>query len=168
MRPNILVAIDDVSESPHMLGYISKLAHALAAKLWLVHVVEPQPVPPVPVMGSQWGATPAVGRAEEQAWAEERRQAAEAVHHDLKDMADHLEEAGLDAECMMPVGDVVHTLLDKAHLLDAEMIVLTSHRPGLIDRLFAGSVEQAVLRQADCPVLVLPPQRKTETEESGE
>jgi nucleotide-binding universal stress UspA family protein len=53
-------------------------------------------------------------------------------------------------------GDVIDTILDTAGATEADLIVMTTDgRHGFLDAL-RGSHSERVLRQAPCPVLVLP------------
>jgi universal stress protein A len=52
------------------------------------------------------------------------------------------------------VGEPVHEVLEFAKELGADMIVLGSHGRGAMGRLLIGSVSEAVLHGAACPVLI--------------
>jgi len=51
-------------------------------------------------------------------------------------------------------GPVHDTILDQAESWGADLIVISSHRPGM-DRFLIGSVASAIVRRAKCSVLVL-------------
>ena len=63
---------------------------------------------------------------------------------------------GIDATCLMVRGDAVECILEESRRLGAELIVLGSHGHGRLYRSFVGSVSEGVLRDAHCPVLVVP------------
>lgn len=63
---------------------------------------------------------------------------------------------GLDASAAMLIGSPVHLILEEAARLNPEMIVLGSHGHGLVHHLVLGSVASDVLKQAACPVVVVP------------
>jgi nucleotide-binding universal stress UspA family protein len=54
-------------------------------------------------------------------------------------------------------GDPAATLLERAELLQADLIVAGSHGHGFLTRLWLGSVSQRLVRGARCSVLVAPP-----------
>lgn len=54
------------------------------------------------------------------------------------------------------VGDPGQTIDDYAREIDADIIVMSTHQPGWIERMFLGSVAEETLRDAPCPVLVVP------------
>jgi nucleotide-binding universal stress UspA family protein len=53
--------------------------------------------------------------------------------------------------------DVRAEILTEANVLDVDMIVMGSHGRTGVRRLLLGSVADAILRQAACPVLIVPP-----------
>jgi nucleotide-binding universal stress UspA family protein len=51
----------------------------------------------------------------------------------------------------------VHSILETATSLPADLIVMGTHGRGGLDRFVTGSVTEKVLRKASCPVLTVPP-----------
>ncbi len=66
----------------------------------------------------------------------------------LREMA-----AGAGVESEVRVGHAHVTILEYADEIDAELIIIASHRPGLQD-YFLGSTAARVVRHAKCAVLV--------------
>ena len=60
---------------------------------------------------------------------------------------------GSGAEVDIQSGHAPTTILDEAKRIDADLIVIASHRPGLQD-YFLGSTAARVVRHAPCAVLV--------------
>ena len=54
-------------------------------------------------------------------------------------------------------GDPARTVLDQAHAVQADLLVLGTHGRSGFERLVLGSVAEKVLRRATCPVLTVPP-----------
>lgn len=82
-----------------------------------------------------------------------------ASERDHKAHLDHiaatLRARGLTVETEALVGDLAATILEQAHKLGADVIVMgTRGRTGL-ERLLMGSVAEDVLRRADVPVVTL-------------
>jgi len=69
----------------------------------------------------------------------------------LKEVAKKL---GDDIEAKAVLGHAGRTILDEAQKMNADCIIISSHRPGLTD-YFLGSTSGRVVRHATCPVLVL-------------
>jgi len=65
----------------------------------------------------------------------------------------HMQEPGQDPVQIVVVGKPAEVIVDYAKSIDAQMIVMTTHGHGGFKRLFLGSTTEAVLRNADCPVL---------------
>ena len=72
----------------------------------------------------------------------------------LTDAKLHAEHFDVDVEYTVVDGDPVDEIIDVARTRDADLIVLGSRGLGSISSLMLGSVSNAVLHQADRPVLV--------------
>jgi nucleotide-binding universal stress UspA family protein len=71
------------------------------------------------------------------------------------------QESGLDQTRLSTVvrqGGIYHEVLEEAQLLDADLIVMVSHRPAL-KTYFLGSNAGHVVRYANCSVLVVRPKQ---------
>jgi nucleotide-binding universal stress UspA family protein len=73
----------------------------------------------------------------------------------LQEMMKHRSTKGLEAEMVVHKGLVPESILSYAQNLQADMIVLGTHGRRGLDRLVMGSVTEAVLRKAPCPVLAV-------------
>ena len=65
--------------------------------------------------------------------------------------------AGLDAECRPAVGIPAERLAEIADEVDAELIVVGSRGRGAFRAAFLGSLSNALVGVARCPVLIVPP-----------
>jgi nucleotide-binding universal stress UspA family protein len=142
----IVVAVDTRTPIAGLLSFAVSLGHAFSAKLWIVHVAAPDPA----FVGFRTG--PQVVR-------DDRARELKAEQRILREASSRLRNEGLDAEVRMLEGDTVATLLAETSRLQADLIVLARHNRGRIARAFMGSVCEAVVRQSDCPVMVLPESR---------
>jgi nucleotide-binding universal stress UspA family protein len=59
-------------------------------------------------------------------------------------------------DLVVRLGDPATAIDDYARENDMDLIVMSTHQPGLLERLFKGSVAERTLREAPCPVLVVP------------
>ena len=66
-----------------------------------------------------------------------------------------LDEAGLEADYDVGLGDPADLILSAAEKRDADMIVIGTSEPGLISRLLGLSVSESVQRRAHCDVLIV-------------
>jgi nucleotide-binding universal stress UspA family protein len=72
-------------------------------------------------------------------------------------LAKALSEAGLgEARRRIAIGDPASEIIDAAREIDAGVIVIPSRGKTGLRRWMIGSVAEKVVRQAPCPVLVLP------------
>jgi len=69
-------------------------------------------------------------------------------------LAKLVREAQIDARIIVRSGSVANRCLDVAKEIEADLIVIASHDPGLSD-YFLGSTAARVVRHAHCSVLVM-------------
>jgi len=65
--------------------------------------------------------------------------------------------AGVNVKAMAEVGHPEHEILATARAIQPGMIVMATHGRTGLKRAVLGSVAEAVLRNAPCPVLTIPP-----------
>ena len=140
---NLLVALDLSDSSEKVLGEARRIAAGTAARLWLLHVAEPDP----DFVG--WEAGP-------QSVRDGVAEAFRKEHQQIQAMADNLRDASVEATALLIQGPTVASILEQAAKVDADMIVMGSHGHGAVHQLLVGSVSEGVLRDADCPVLIVP------------
>lgn len=140
---NLLVAVDFSDTSRLIVDTVRGLAKSTFAKVWLLHVAEPDP----DFVG--YDADPT-----------EMRDVVAKHYHDehrqLQTFAQELRAAGLDCEALLIQGATVETVLDQAVKLSATMLVIGSHGKGAVRRLLLGSISEGVLHKSKIPVLVVP------------
>lgn len=86
----------------------------------------------------------------------------------LSQAAARLTERGFRVSIAVREGDIVETIIDEAARQHVEAIAIATHGRTGFGRLLLGSVTQALLARAPCPVLVLPPSKLLETLESAQ
>jgi nucleotide-binding universal stress UspA family protein len=148
MMYKVILAPVDVSplESP-ALAAATRLAQRFGATLHLVRVLAP------PIVGQTMPPMKAF-EITEQALAEER----EASRQNLEALAADVERSGgVRAEATLKEGRVTQTLRDYAVEIGADIIVMSSHSRGGLQRLSLGSVTDYLIRDTHIPVLVVKP-----------
>jgi nucleotide-binding universal stress UspA family protein len=129
----------DLSESARPAYELAvRLAHALQARLIMLHVAAP------PVLFGELGMTIPV--------PEMQKENLEADRIRMEGLA-----AGSGAECRVVEGVVAAEILRIAREETCDLIVMETHGRGGLARLLLGSVALAVLRQSHCPVLAIKP-----------
>lgn len=138
----ILAPVDFSAHSEFGLRAAADLARRFSADLHLVHVID------IPIIPEIYGpvAAPAVDAKRAAAQAGER----------LAELATQI-APDLEVQTQVRVGGAAHEILAAAEERGADLIVLPTHGFSGLDRLLMGSVTEAVLRRAECPVLTLKP-----------
>jgi nucleotide-binding universal stress UspA family protein len=154
----ILVAVELVEEDRAPLEAAELQARALGAKLYLVHVVPPEAdFVGLPKEAEANPASPdddvEVGYAYDRSVAAER---ARAARDELHAVRDRLAAAGLSATALLIEGPPAEKIAEEARRLGCGLIVVGAHQRGLLGKWLHGSTSRELLRDAPCPVLVVP------------
>jgi len=133
----IVVGYDETEPSKRALERAADIAKAFGAKL-IVTSVAPVMVAP----GHSTGAidpteTPGEHMAE------------------LTRARELLAGKGIEADFQPAIGEPAETIVQLAEERDADMIVVGTREPNVLERLLAQSVSQAVSRRAHCDVLIV-------------
>ena len=154
----ILVAVELVEDDRAPLAAAELQARALGAKLYLVHVVPPEAdFVGLPKEAEANPASPdddvEVGYAYDRSVAAER---ARAARDELHAVRDRLAAAGLSATALLIEGPPAEKIAEEARRLGCGLIVVGAHQRGLLGKWLHGSTSRELLRDAPCPVLVVP------------
>ena len=140
---NILACVDLSESTEDIVGRAVEIADAVSAKLWLLHVAEPEPDFIGYEVGPQSVRDSLSVKYHEQ-------------HRILQEIADRVRRGGVDATALLVQGATVETILARAKKLRADMIVVGTHGRGAMYQLLVGSVSEGLLHSAKCPLLVVP------------
>ena len=141
----ILVAVDESAESLKAARSGFELAHNLKASVGVLYVVNKDKE----VVNADLGITP------EESMNAMREEANKTIEQMIK-MYDGIGEVVR----FTPEGAPGDEILKLAAEWPADCIVMGTHARGKIEQLFAGSVMEQVIRAAEIPVLVAPPNMK--------
>jgi nucleotide-binding universal stress UspA family protein len=146
----IVVGYDGTEPAEHALARAAALTKASGAKLVVVDVAGA-----TPIEGSDgaFGLTPYEYPYSSVEAAELADDALWHVHRTR--VASFLAERGVEAEFSGVVGQPAGELVDVAEQRNAGLIVVGTRDPGMLERLFGGSVSQGVARHAHCDVLIV-------------
>ena len=133
----LLVGYDDSDASRRALDRAIELAQAFGSKLVVASVA------PVPA---------AVGRG---GGALDPTDPPDRHRDELTVATDHAKQAGIAAESVLAVGHPAESILDIAEERSADMIIVGTHEPGLLERILGQSTSGAVARRAHCDVLIV-------------
>jgi len=140
---NILVAVDLESGDPALLEQASALASKFGSKVWIVHVAAPDP----DFVGYDPG--PAYVR---KILVEDFRDEHKAVHR----YAEELKSKNIEVEGLLVQGPTVETIFYEAKKLEADLLILGSHRHNFLKRVFGQEVAKAVIQESKIPMLIVP------------
>lgn len=142
----ILVAVDLSDLTAAVVEQATRVACDASTGLYLLHVGPPAP----DFLGQQ---------VYRKVVAEDVPEELRESHAKLALLKEQVRERGVDVESLFVRGKAIESILEEARRMDAEMIVVGTHRSGGLSRLL-GSTSEGVLRGASCPVLVVPAPRK--------
>lgn len=74
---------------------------------------------------------------------------------ELRGAGEHLARLGIEAELVEAIGDPGQAIVEVAEMHDAQLIVVGTREPSLVERLLGMSVSERVQRQAHCDVLIV-------------
>lgn len=140
---SILVPVDFSKATDFVLQATVTMAKAVDARVTLLNVAPRTP----DVLGQQLT----------------RKVITEPVPEDLRERYDQLqacakrlEEVDIDVKTLLVRGERVRTVMEEAEREDADLIVMGSHGRGALYRKMMGSVSEGVMREAKCPLLIIP------------
>jgi nucleotide-binding universal stress UspA family protein len=141
---NIVAAVDLTDASHDVFEAALQLAGAQHARVHLIHVV-PDALHSAWLLDAAGPDLPEVQRR----WTDDsaQRLIAFAAGHDVDP---------LNVPTAVLVGTPSSQIVNYAHEHTADAIVLGSHGHGVIGRFVLGSVAERVMRQAGCPVMIVP------------
>jgi nucleotide-binding universal stress UspA family protein len=136
---HILAPVDFSKCSLEALDYAALLAAQFRADLTVVHVLQPI------YYNLELGSGQVMDEPAKRERAEER----------LTDLAGRLAPAGVTVKTHIRGGVACDSILAAASHITADLIVMGTHGRRTWTKSYSGSVAEAVLRQAPCPVLTL-------------
>jgi nucleotide-binding universal stress UspA family protein len=150
MYRHILVALDGSPEAEQVLPHTEALANQFNADLFLLQAVTP---PERLLAAAMDPTTGAVSDPESLLEAEEAEE--EDAQRYLKRVAARLEAGGLRVAVEAPEADAADVIVERAREKGIDLLAMTTHGRSGLGRLVFGSVAEAVLRHAPCPVLLV-------------
>ena len=139
----ILVPVDFSDVTDAVVATAGHLARGFNASLRLIHVAPGEPE----FIGYEPGPQTVRDHVAQDHRDEHRR---------LQAIGEKLKQDGFQATTLLVQGQPPEKILHEAHRAAADLIVMGSHGHGALYHLVLGSVSDAVLRKAPCPVLLVP------------
>jgi nucleotide-binding universal stress UspA family protein len=142
-----LVAVDGSADAVHAARFVGSLPLAPGTRIRLFGVLEPARVPTSAPEYVQAALQDAVRDL-----VADRRQVLESVFAEL---AAELQAKGLIVERQIATGHAAERILAAAAARATDLVVVGARGLGPLRRMLLGSVSDRVLRDADCPVLLV-------------
>ena len=140
---NILVSIDFNNHEKSLIDKAIEMAKAFDSKIWLLHVAAPEPE----FIG--FGVGPQYIRDSR---ADELRK----EHRLLSDYTDLIRLENQECEGLLINGATIEMILEEAHKLAIDLIIIGHHDHNFLYKAFFGSVASGVIKKSNIPVLVVP------------
>lgn len=152
----LLVAIDFSELAERIIGEAEKLAKNLSAKVFLLHVI-PSPSPAIELLPDVETLLPGENPHKHEL-SLHLSDAPESAK--LLSIATKMQQNGIDTAVIVAQNDEVTAIIEESEKKDVDMIMLGSHGHGALFHLLIGSVSEGVIRQASCPVIIVPSKKK--------
>ena len=139
----LLVAIDFSEITKLILEKAEEIALKTEAKIWLIHVAQPDP----DFIGYDVGPD-----SERKFMATKFRD----QHVKIQKMSNAMKEKGVDITPLLVQGPTIETIINKAKKLKVDMIVTGSHGHGTMFHILVGSISKGLLNKSPIPLLIIP------------
>ena len=139
---HVLIATDFSNASQQALAYALAIARRYGSSLSIVHAIPPGPRDPIPLEALPRELNRRQFDAEEQ----------------MKRLGENLRLEDLNYHTLLQQGPVWDVLASVIQRESVDLLVLGTHGRGGLKKLALGSVAEAALRLAPCPVLTIGPQ----------
>lgn len=147
LMKTLLVPVDFSDPQGRLLAAAESEAKLRGAGLVLLHVIEPA----AEVAGLETDPEMMRMRVGVDLAEEERIESAR-----LKEICAAVAGRGISCQPVVKFGLPADEIVSEAKARSADLVVMGSHGHGALYHLFTGSVATGVLKQIDCPVLVIP------------
>lgn len=140
---NILVTIDIEEKAVLLIEKAAEIASKFNSKVWIVHIVAPDPDFIGYEIGPQYIRDSRAG--------ELRRE-----HQLIQKFTQDLKKRGIDADGLLIQGATLEMILLESKKLNIDLIVIGHHENSILYKIFAGSVASSVIEHSKIPVLTIP------------
>jgi nucleotide-binding universal stress UspA family protein len=140
---NILVTIDFRENEYKLTDKAIELAKMFDSKIWLIHIVAPDPDFIGYEVGPQYirDYTSEIIRDE---------------HKKLHELATILKGQGINADGLLMQGPTIEMIIEESNKLYIDLIITGHHEHGFFYRTFVESVSVGILNKSKIPILVVP------------
>lgn len=141
---NILVAIHYARNAENLLNQAKILADKFGAKVWILHVTEPEP--------EDYRSLEAGPQFVQDKRVSERKRKALI----LEGFAEKLRNQGTDSEGLVIDGPTAKTIKHKVNELDIDLVIAGHQKKNFFYQLFVGNREKGIIDELTVPILIVP------------
>ena len=156
MYTQVLVPLDGSEASERAIPHAQSVALAFGAKVHLLQVISLSHEYEAARGGGDAHPTViaySLGTAREITAAQQSR-----AERYLQDMATRFAEHGLQVTTSVRQGSIWESITDFVAENGVDLVVMSTHGRGALQRLFVGSVTDRVIRSSNVPILAIPPE----------
>jgi nucleotide-binding universal stress UspA family protein len=156
MYTHILVALDGSERAERVLPHVEALAEKFGTTVTLLRATtsaEALMPTPVPTAGPLIGPAPVIPAPVDPTAIVEAQQ--HAATNYLSALAERLRGQNVAVNYEQYDGPVAEVIVERARALGADLIAMTTHGRGGLERVVLGSIAEEVIRNAPCPVLLV-------------
>lgn len=147
----IIVAIDLSEETKEIIDYAKNLAKSFGAKLFIVHSESVEFY--INSIVNEEGVQPSVELIEKRK---------KIIQKQLDEVNAEIAKDDIESECILMEGPTVDNILQESEKVNAELIILGSHKHGRFYHLLFGSIHNKLIRKTHIPVMVIPTLKEKE------
>ncbi|WP_373055534.1 universal stress protein [Zunongwangia sp. H14] len=140
---NIMVAVDFNESVGELLSYAESLAEKYQAKIWLIHVAEPDP----DFVGYEPGP---------QYIRDFKAEEFKDEHRSLQALRDAFLNKEIASEALLIQGSTVESVLKEAEKLNSDLMIVGTHKHSFLHNLLSESISLKLLKNAKIPILAIP------------
>ncbi|MCM4157764.1 universal stress protein [Gramella sp. AN32] len=144
---NIMVAVDFNDSIGELMQYADEMALKFKAKIWVLHVADPEP----DFIGYEPG--PQYIRDIK---AEEYRE----EHRNLQEICKNFISKEVAADALLIQGSTVQTVIEEAKKLHIDLLVVGTHKHSFFHNLLNENISLELLKKAEIPMLTIPIQEE--------
>lgn len=140
---NILVAVDFNDSVGELMSYAESIAHKFEAKVWVVHVAEPDPDFVGFAVGPQYIRDFKASELRDE-------------HRNLQSICEAFLDKDIESEALLIQGSTVETVLEEAKKLKSDLLIVGTHKHSFLHNLLQESVANSLFKNANIPMLAIP------------
>lgn len=140
---NILVAVDFKDNIGELMAYTESMAEKFNSKVWVVHVAEPSPEFTGYEVGPQY-----IRDVKAEEFREEHRQ--------IQAISKLFIAKNIQSEALLIQGSTVETIIDEVKKLNADLLIVGTHKHGFLFNLLSENVSLELLKRAEIPFMAIP------------